>query len=128
MSAAPSLKWLENAIARELRALERARRRFIDKPTQKRLHDVRTTGRRFRSLLEDVAELSSAKKLLRRVKRVASLTDAARDATILRGLLERTLAPAENAAAAPLLAALGERERDATRRAHRRLRQTRLRA
>jgi ribosomal protein S21 len=53
------MKWLKGTVEKERRALEAARRRFVSKPTEKRLHSVRTAGRRFRSLLEDVAELSS---------------------------------------------------------------------
>jgi hypothetical protein len=85
------MNWLQKAIRRERDALERARRRFIRKPTEKRLHDVRTTGRRFRSLLEDVADLLPSRKLLARVKRAAAATDAARDASIALRLLDAAI-------------------------------------
>jgi CHAD domain-containing protein len=120
------MNWLKKRIGRERRALEHARRRFVEKPTEKRLHDVRTTGRRFRSLLEDVAEIAPDTKLLRRVKRAASTTDSARDATILLRLLEGSVDGAERESAAPLLASLREREAEATWCAHRRLRRTRF--
>jgi hypothetical protein len=120
------VKWLKGTVAKERRALESARRRFISKPTEKRLHAVRTAGRRFRSLLEDVAELEPSAKLLRDVKRAAEQTDAARDATIILRLLENSADPGERDVAEPLLAELGAREREATRLAHKRLRRARF--
>jgi hypothetical protein len=121
-----AVKWLSRTVAKERRALEGARRRFISKPTEKRLHAVRTAGRRFRSLLEDVAELAPSAKLLRRVKRAAEQTDAARDAAIILRLLESSVDPGERHVAQPLLAELSARETEATRLAHRRLRRTRF--
>ncbi len=109
------MKWLEKTIARERRALERARRRFVTKPNEKRLHDVRTTGRRFRSLLEDVASIAKSKRLRGRVKRAAAATDAARDATIILRLLETSVHESEGAMAQPLLERLRNQERAATR-------------
>ncbi|HZV77813.1 MAG TPA: CHAD domain-containing protein [Candidatus Babeliales bacterium] len=120
------MKWLVKTIRKERRDLERARRRFISKPTEARLHDVRTTGRRFRSLLEDVAELAPVERLRRRVKRAAAATDAARDATIILRLLEYSLDESEAEIAAPLLMRLREHERDATRRARKELRRMRF--
>ena len=115
------MKWLAGTIRSERRKFERARRRFVRKPTEKRLHDVRTAGRRFRSLFEDVADLAPHPRLLRRVKLAAEATDAARDATILRRLLENGADAAELAAARPLLDALRRREVTATARASKRL-------
>ena len=122
----PAVKWLKRTVAKERRALEAARRRFISKPTEKRLHAVRTAGRRFRSLLEDVAQLAPSAKLLRRVERAAEQTDAARDATILLRLLESSTDPGERHVAQALLAELSAREKEATRLAHKRLRRTRF--
>lgn len=116
------MKWLKRTIARERRALERARQRFLCKPNEKRLHHVRTKGRRFRSLLEDVAALAPSKRLRRRVKRAALVTNAARDATIIRMLLENSADPSEMDMARPLLHQLREREKDATRQARNSLR------
>ena len=106
--------------------MEGARRRFVSKPTEKRLHAVRTAGRRFRSLLEDVAEIAPSAKLLRRVKGAAEHTDAARDATIILRLLEDSVDPSERYLAEPLLLELSERAKEATRAAHKRLRRTRF--
>lgn len=121
------MKWLAKTIRKEQRALERARRRFICKPTEKRLHAVRTSGRRLRSLLEDVADLAATSRLLRRVKRAAAATDAARDATIIRGLLERSLDAGEAPMAGELLEELRGRERAATLLARKQLRRTSFR-
>lgn len=120
------MKWLDKTVARERRALERARRRFVNKPNEKRLHDVRTTGRRFRSLLEDVASISKSKRLRRRVKRAAAATDAARDATIILRLLQTSVNADEAALAAPLLGRLREQERIATHEACKALRRMRF--
>jgi CHAD domain-containing protein len=120
------VKWLAKTIRNERRALEHARRRFVEKPSEKRLHDVRTTGRRFRSLLEDVADLVPAQKLLSRVKRAAATTDAARDATVIRQLLERSTDAGEAAIARPVLDELRHQEAIATRLARKRLRRTRF--
>ncbi len=120
------MKWLTKTIASERRALERARDRFVEKPSEKRLHDVRTTGRRFRSLLEDVADVARSKRLRRRVKRAATATDAARDATIILRLLESSVDPSEAEFAAPLLEELREQERLATQRACNKLRRMRF--
>jgi hypothetical protein len=120
------MKWVAKAIRSERRALERARQNFVRKPNEKRLHDVRTTGRRLRSLLEDVADLVLQSRLLRRVKRAAVATDDARDATIIRRLLERSTDPAEIELAQPLLDKLRNRERLATQIARKHLRRTRF--
>ena len=120
------MKWLTKTIQSEERALERARRRFIAKPTQRRLHDVRTAGRRFRSLLEDVAGLAPSPRLLGRVKRAAAATDAARDAAIILQLLETSVDDGESETALPLLHELRERERLAMRLTRTRLKRTRF--
>jgi CHAD domain-containing protein len=121
-----TVKWLKGTVAKERRALEGARRRFVSKPTEKRLHAVRTAGRRFRSLLEDVAEVAPSAKLLRRVKRAAEQTDASRNATIILRLLENSVEAGERHFAEPLLAELSVRAEEATRVAHKRLRRARF--
>ncbi len=95
-------------------------------PSEKRLHDVRTAGRRLRSLLEDVGDLAPHRKLLSRVKRAAAATDAARDATIILRLLESNVTSSERELAQPLLDRLRDEERAATRDACRRLRRARF--
>ncbi|MGB6517691.1 MAG: CHAD domain-containing protein [Candidatus Cybelea sp.] len=122
MKPSLAVKWLAKTIRSERRALERARCRFIAKPSEKNLHGVRTTGRRFRSLLEDVSELAPLGRLIRRVKRAAAATDAARDATIILRLLENSIHAGEAEMAHPLLERLREQERLATRQARKELR------
>lgn len=122
------MKWLTKTIREEQRALERARCRFIRKPNEKRLHAMRTSGRRLRSLLEDVADLAPARRLLRKVKRAAATTDAARDATIIRALLEAAIDASETAMASELIEELRRREAAATAAARKRLRRTNFRA
>jgi CHAD domain-containing protein len=116
------MKWLRRTIEAERRKLERARRRFVRKPTEEHLHDVRTTGRRLRSLLEDVRTSDPQPKLLRRVKRAGKFTDAARDAGVIAALLEHSVGDGERSIVEPLLAELREKERTATQEACLRLR------
>jgi hypothetical protein len=120
------MKWLAKTIGSERRALERARRRFVANPSEKRLHEVRTTGRRFRSLLEDVAGLAPSERLRRRVKRAAAATDAARDATIILRLLQASVAAAEAEIARPLFEQLRRQETLATKRARKELQRMRF--
>jgi hypothetical protein len=122
MKSSLAVKWLAKTIRSERRALERARCRFVRKPSEKNLHDVRTTGRRFRSLLEDVSELAALERLRRRVKRAAAATDAARDATIILRLLENSIDAGEAEIARPLLERLRDQERLATQQARKELR------
>jgi CHAD domain-containing protein len=119
------MTWAGDEIARETKVLTRARRRFLREPNSKHLHDVRTAGRRLRSLLEDVATLAPMKRLARFVKRAARSTDTARDAEVSSALLERSLDPAEREAAQPLQSALQKRARTATKSARKRLRRMR---
>jgi len=116
------MKWISKTVRSERKRLARAARRFLEQPTQEHLHDVRTTGRRLRSLLEDVSDLVCEPKLQRRVKRAAAITDAARDAAVIFALLNSSCDENERANAARLLEELAKKERQATRDACRRLR------
>jgi len=116
------MKWVVKTIDTERRHLERARRRFIDEPAEEHLHDLRTRARRLRSFLEAVSEVERCPKLLRRLKRAAALTDAARDAAILLALLDNAVDETERVTAEPLLAQIRELERVATSHARRMLR------
>jgi CHAD domain-containing protein len=116
------MSWIGETIASEAKALERARKRFIDEPTPEGLHQVRTGARRLRSLLEDVAAMHPQKRLLQRVKRASQLTDVARDAGVQRELLERMVDDGERELAEPMLATLREREERATDSSRRKLR------
>lgn len=79
-----------------------------------------------RSLLEDVGDIAPHRGLLKRVKRAAEATDAARDATIVLRLLENNVTSSERELAQPLFERLREKESAATRDARRRLRQARF--
>lgn len=118
--------WIKQTIRSERYALERARRRFIRKPTEEHLHDVRTRGRRLHSLLEDVDDIASRPKLRKRVKRAAEVTDTARNATVLCQLLETCADESERAAIEQVLADLRRQERVATRDARKQLRRLRV--
>jgi CHAD domain-containing protein len=122
------VNWLSDTVAGETKALDRARRRFVKEPTAEGLHLVRTGARRLRSLLEDVAALHLAPRLLKRVKRTSKLTDTARDAAVQRELLERTVDETERETAEPLLQALRERELRATSTSQRKMRNVRFKA
>ncbi|HTU82252.1 MAG TPA: CHAD domain-containing protein [Candidatus Acidoferrales bacterium] len=122
----PGRRWIAARIRNERRALERARRKFLRDPGEESLHDVRTTGRRLRSLLEDVRDLVARPRLLRKVKAAARVTDAARDAAILMTLLESSVDPGERDIAGPLFDELARRRRSATKAARRALRAVRF--
>lgn len=109
-----------------MRSLERSRRRFLKAPSEDRLHAVRTSGRRLRSLLEDTADLQNERSLLRSLKRASKATDAARDAAIALQLLEATLDESDRDLAEPLFTALRRRRRQATDAARRHLRRNRF--
>ena len=113
------MKWLARTIDKERENFEAARCRFVADPNPECLHDVRTTGRRLRSLLEDCADLAGKRKLLRKVKRAAEITDPARDAAVLRELLEDNVDDGERANARALIAHLRELESSATVKARR---------
>ena len=120
------MKWIQREIQTERRQLERARRRFVDDPCEKTLHDVRTTARRLRSFLEDVACLHPHAKLARRIKRTAAATDTARDQAVLLTLLESTVDSSEAHEAGELLEQLREGARRATRQTRRKLQRLRF--
>ena len=119
-------RWIVAKIRDERRALERARRTFVSDPNEESLHGVRTTGRRLRSLLEDVRDLVDKPKLLRKVKKAARVTDAARDATVLIALLKSSVDEGERDLAAPIFSELEKRRAEATQAARRELRKVRF--
>ena len=115
------MKWLRKQIKEERGTLVRARRRFLRKPSEESLHHVRTSSRRLRSLLEDAGDVVAERRLLRAVKRTAKSTDPARDAAVIRALLERVVAAGERNHAAELLRDLRLQETLAMRRACKKL-------
>lgn len=119
-------EWAMGLLDGDMRAFERARARFLRRPTAERLHDVRVSARRLRSLCEDLQEaLPSVRK--GRLHRVIGMTAEARDAAVLRETLRNALDDRERLAARPLLRQLRERERTMLKRIARALKRVKLR-
>ena len=110
----------------DVRAFERARTRFMRRPTADRLHDVRVSARRLRSLCEDLREALPPVRL-KRLTRVIDMTGDARDAAVLREALREALDQRDRKAASPLLRSLRKRECMMLKRIARALRRTKLR-
>ena len=108
-------EWAQGLIVHDERAFERARARFLRRPGAKRLHDLRTSARRLRSLYEDMHEAIPSLPN-KRLRRLIALTGQARDAAVLRETLRATLDECEKRAARALLRALRKRERVALNR------------
>ncbi len=94
----------------ELAAFGRARRRFLRRPSPKRLHALRAASRKLRSLYDDLRDVLHCKQR-RRLHRLIALTGEPRDAGVLRKLLVDTVDPREAAAARILARTLRKRER-----------------
>jgi len=116
-----AVKWLERTVDAECERARNALAAFGDSPSDDCLHDVRTTCRRLRSLLEDLSDCIPRSKLLKNTKRVAAWTDSPRDAAVMRELLERTVDESERSGAAQLFEALERRETEAGERARKKL-------
>ncbi len=119
------LDWARGLLKHDGHAFERARARFLRRPTAKRLHDVRVSARRLRSLCDDVGD-ALPRVHGRRLRRLIDLTGDARDAAVLRETLRGALEDRERIAARPLLRALRTRERKALRCVARALARVRL--
>jgi CHAD domain-containing protein len=119
-------EWARGLLDGDVRAFERARVRFIRRPTADRLHDVRVSARRLRSLCEDLQE-ALPRVRTKRLRRVIDMTADARDAAVLRDTLRHALAPLERKAARTLLRSLRKRERTILKRIARALKRTKLR-
>lgn len=117
----PNVKaWAEELLGRDLTAFKEARKRFLRRPTGKRLHDVRTAARRMRSLFEDLSSTIGVTDL-KDLKRAINASGAARDADVLHGVLCCELDADERAFARDFLKDLRKRERRCTRKTHARL-------
>ena len=92
-------EWAQGMLEGDVRAFERARTRFIRRPTAERLHDVRVSARRLRSLCEDLRE-ALPRLRVKRLARVIDMSGDARDAAVLREALRKALGttPVHNAA------------------------------
>lgn len=119
-------EWAQGMLEGDVRAFERARARFIRRPTADRLHDVRVSARRLRSLCEDLRE-ALPRVRVRRLARVIDMTGDARDAAVLREALREALDPRDRKASRALLRSLRERERTMLKRIASTLKRTKLR-
>jgi CHAD domain-containing protein len=119
-------EWAQGLLDGDVRAFERARTRFIRRPTADRLHDIRVSARRLRSLCEDLRE-ALPRVRTKRLHRLIDMTGDARDAAVLREALRHALAPQERKAARTLLRSLRKRERTILQRIARALERTKLR-
>ncbi|HVA28413.1 MAG TPA: CHAD domain-containing protein [Candidatus Baltobacteraceae bacterium] len=99
----------------ELAAFERARLRFLRRPTAKRLHALRAASRKLRSLYDDLRDVLHC-KARRRLSALIAITGEPRDAGVLRTLLADTSDAREAPAARILSRALRKRERSGLKR------------
>lgn len=116
--------WAEGLVTEECQAFERARCRFARKPTAERLHKLRTTARRLRSLLEDVGDIVDGHRITCRLKPLIRATGASRDAVVTREALCAALDDRERDALDPMLHRLHQTERKGRRKACKRARRT----
>jgi len=118
-------EWALGLIKADVHAFKRARARFLRQPGTKRLHDLRTSARRLRSLHEDLREAIPPFSL-KRLRRLIDLTGEARDASVMREALRDALDVRERRAARGLLRTLRQRERITLKRIARALKHVRL--
>ena len=119
-------EWAGGLLDGDVRSFERARARFLRRPTADRLHDVRVSARRLRSLCDDLQEALPPVRP-KRLHRIIAMTGDCRDAAVLRETLRNTLDVRERKAARPLLRSLRKRERLMLARIARALKRTKLR-
>ena len=101
--------WAQELLERDLEAFVAARRRFLRRPTGKRLHAVRTTSRRLRSLLEDFSTVIATPDL-HELRRAIHASGTARDAALLEKIVHDALVHEERAYAQDYLHALRKRK------------------
>jgi CHAD domain-containing protein len=118
--------WAHELLTRDLEAFDEARRRFLRRPTGKRLHAVRTSSRRVRSLLEDLSSVIGLHDLddLRRAIRASG---TARDAAVLYKIVNAQLPNEERPFADDFLKDLRTRQRDFSKKTCTRLKRVHLR-
>jgi CHAD domain-containing protein len=105
-------EWTLGLVRNDARAFERARERYLRRPTGKRLHELRTAARRLRSLHDDLRESFPGFHIVH-LRSLVALTGEARDAQVQSETLRAALDPRERSAARVLLRELREREREA---------------
>jgi len=107
-------EWAATLAEREVKAFSLARRSFCRKPSARRLHLVRSAGRRLCSLYEDFADILPPLHY-RRLRRLVRQAGEARDAAVLHRVLSAAVDDGERELIEPLLTALRERQRTGTR-------------
>ncbi len=104
------IAWAKTLGAAEVRVFMKARRRFLKRPSTKRLHELRTAARRLRSLFKDFRDILRPRRF-KRLRRLIDLTSDARDAAVLRETLRSALDTRERRDARTTLSELCARER-----------------
>jgi CHAD domain-containing protein len=117
--------WAQDLLARDVEAFEHARKRFLRRPTAKRLHAVRTSARRLRSLLEDVSDVIGLTDL-DDLHSAINASGRARDAAVLYEAVRQNLAEDERSFARAFLRDLRESERSFTKKTCKRLKRVRV--
>jgi CHAD domain-containing protein len=102
-------EWAGGLFETDLRAFRKARARFVRRPTSERLHDVRVSARRLRSLCEDLED-ALPRIHCERLGRIIDMTADARDAAVLRETLRGALEGPERKQVRGLLRSLRKRE------------------
>jgi CHAD domain-containing protein len=118
-------EWALGLVKADVHAFKRARASFLRQPSANRLHELRTSARRLRSLHEDLREAIPPFSL-KRLRRLIDLTGEARDAAVMREALRDALDVRERHVARGLLRTLRRRERIALKRIARTLEHVRL--
>ena len=104
------IEWAKTLGSAEVRAFMKARRRFLKRPSAKRLHELRTAARRLRSLFKDFRDVLRPQRS-KRLRRLIEATGEARDAAALRKTLREALDTRERGEARITIAGLRARER-----------------
>lgn len=107
-------EWAAALAEREVKAFTLARRSFCRKASGRRLHVVRSAGRRLCSLYEDFGDLLPPFSY-RRLRRLVRQAGEARDAAVLYRVLTAAVDDGEREIVEPLLHELRERRRTGAR-------------
>jgi CHAD domain-containing protein len=118
-------EWAQSLEAADVAMFVRARARFLNRPNTKRLHALRTSARRLRSLYDDLRDVLKC-PYRKRLNKLIALTGEARDAAVLRRLLTTALEARDTAQMRPLLRTLRQHENAGRKRVFRQLLRLRL--
>ena len=112
------IEWAQSMRGSEVRAFMRARRRFLKRPSSKRLRELRAAAGRLRSLFEDFRDVLPWRKR-NALRRLICLCGEARDAQALRSVLGDAIDSRERPGARTLARDLRTLERRCFRRVRR---------